>query len=483
MYVKQRVWWGPLAFLFACTTGGFRDAGTDVLPDGDLDAVTLPDTTVEWPDVNADTNTCVNLECQIDSCGGHPENTTISGTVFAPNGTLPLYNVIVYVPNAPLSPLTPGVTCDQCGVIASGSPVTSVLSDAKGHFTITGAPSGTNIPLAMQVGKWRREIVIPEVDPCVDNHVGDVVNGVEQLTRLPRKHSEGDMPHIAITTGTCDHLACIMPKIGIDSSEFAPGPTSASQKPTAAVSFYSGGGATAPSGSPPAQPFWNDVNQLKNFDLAIFSCECHEPNDANVTSYQAVRQYLDSGGRIFTTDFMYVWYKDSPDTNLSSSPWQWPGGAPGGGHPIMIDYGFPKGQALSDWMYNVASIPPYKTQMLIQPPVKNSFESPVTFDNVWAINPKYGLEWSHSGPSNDPLNPPQHPRVITMNMPSAKSADSQCGKGVHIDLHVSTVDQIESDFPVGCTNEMHEPELVTTFFFFDVSSCIQDDTKPPEPPH
>jgi hypothetical protein len=30
---------------------------------------------------------------------------------------------------------------------------------------------------------------------------------------------------------------------------------------------------------------------------------------------------------------------------------------------------------------------------------------------------------------------------------------------------------------------MREPELVTTFFFFDIASCIQDDSTPIVPPH
>jgi len=47
------------------------------------------------------------------SCGANIK-TTLTGIVTAPNGTLPLYNAIVYVPDAPLEPMNEGVTCDRC---------------------------------------------------------------------------------------------------------------------------------------------------------------------------------------------------------------------------------------------------------------------------------------------------------------------------------------------------------------------------------
>src|SRR5688500_3141193 len=47
---------------------------------------------------------CVNLECfQVQCTGGG--TTSISGKVYAPNGTLELYNVTVYVPNGTVQPL------------------------------------------------------------------------------------------------------------------------------------------------------------------------------------------------------------------------------------------------------------------------------------------------------------------------------------------------------------------------------------------
>jgi hypothetical protein len=53
--------------------------------------------------------TCTGRQCDVAKCDskGMPP-TTITGTVFAPNGTLPLYGVSVYVPNCVLSGMSPG---------------------------------------------------------------------------------------------------------------------------------------------------------------------------------------------------------------------------------------------------------------------------------------------------------------------------------------------------------------------------------------
>ena len=73
---------------------------------------------------SAQAGTCVNLQCQQDSCtrgactqttpcpGGG--KTSVSGTVYDPAGQTPLYNVVVYVPNEPLADIPTGASCDTC---------------------------------------------------------------------------------------------------------------------------------------------------------------------------------------------------------------------------------------------------------------------------------------------------------------------------------------------------------------------------------
>ena len=60
----------------------------------------------------------------------------MTGTVYDPAGKVPLYNVIVYIPNADVEPFKKGATCDQCGAMASGSPIVTAVTDAAGKFTL-----------------------------------------------------------------------------------------------------------------------------------------------------------------------------------------------------------------------------------------------------------------------------------------------------------------------------------------------------------
>lgn len=83
-------------------------------------------------------------------------DTTLSGTVYDPAGKNPVYGADVYVAVDPLLPLSDGVTCTGCSNLYTGMPIASALTDAAGHFTMVHAPAAHNVPLVVQVGKWRK---------------------------------------------------------------------------------------------------------------------------------------------------------------------------------------------------------------------------------------------------------------------------------------------------------------------------------------
>jgi len=404
------------------------------------------------------TGPCKGLQCQQVECSAGM-TTTVSGTVYAPNGTLPLYNVIVYVPNAELAPFPKGVTCDKCGALASGEPVVTALTDSKGKFRLENVPVGKDIPFVMQLGKWRRKIIIPEVKACEDTPLTN-----KNETRLPKKQSEGDMPKIAVTTGGCDQLSCMLPKVGIDPSEFG---VAGSSK---AVHFYSAGGASGPPGMTDAKPFWSSTTELKKYDLAVFSCECYEaPTTKDATSFKAVTDYLAAGGRIFTTDFQYTWYKFSPDTNMSSIG-TIPGGAPAGGNPVKFDTSFPKGKALADWLKYVDPTVTY-----------GEAKCDFVFDNVYDVQKTKTQTWASSagyGGGGGAV----HPRFVTINTPVGKPIEAQCGKAVHLDAHINNTDRVDATYPAGCASKINQGEETFAFFFFDLSACIQKEGDAPVPP-
>lgn len=401
---------------------------------------------------------CVGLECDIPDCT--EGETTISGKVFAPNGTLPLYNALVYVPNAKLDPLPVGVTCDQCGGVASGSPIANALSGPDGSFKLTHVPAGKNIPLVIQMGKWRREVTLPTVKACAANALPP------PLTRLPKNRKEGNIPTIALTTGGCDNLGCMLPKVGIDPSEIGV-PSDGDSK---AVHVYLGSRGEGPSGSGSAASLWTNVTTMKKYDMLILSCECNEaPTNKGKSANTAMTEYLNAGGRIFTTDYMYTWYRDTTDPALKSAT-SITGGAPGRPSPIALNTSFPKGQALADYLKSAfpASVPVKSAQV--------PFDA--VFGNIASLDPAKAQSWS----AENVAMATKFPRIFTVNAPAGVPVDKQCGKGVHIDAHVNSTDKVNSSYPLSCSSQLKEGEATLAFFFFDLASCIQDDSKPPITP-
>lgn len=409
------------------------------------------------------------------------KKTMISGTVYDPAGQWPLYNAVVYVPKAggALPDFPAGVACEKC---TDPVPARAVaLSGPDGKFQLEDVPAG-NVDLVVQLGKWRRKQTIAVV-PCQDNRLTD-----ENLTRLPRTQSEGDIPKIALSTGHSDALECLLRKIGIADSEFTTNAGNGrvhlfvgcegdqADKHFGANKFAKNlGGAAFPSTN---ELF--DSGTLKQYDVVIFSCEGHKcdsiqtpPNIAQLVDF------ADSGGRVFLDHNHYNWlnHADAPierAAEFSSSPndIQSPLAT-----KINTDR-FPKGTAFAEWLLNVEA----STTL-------GELDIYAAKTSVQSLSPNRSQSWIYRD------DEPKGHFYFTINTPVAVEDDdpapAACGRVVFTDLHVSksgggdAVDfsDQETPFPEGCTNSVLTPqEKALEFMLFDLSSCVQRETSTPMTP-
>jgi hypothetical protein len=370
-----------------------------------------------------------------------PCPTTISGKVFAPNGTLPLYNVTVYIPQNPPGPMTEGVTCSQCTTSLPGGSVTSTKSDAEGNFKLENVPPGNDIPVIITTGKWRRQLTVPYVAKCVDTPV------MPGTFRLPKNRSEGDMPRIAMVTGGCDSLACIFSKMGIDASEFGSSSTGPER-----ITFYNASGGSSPGTAADAPTLWANLDELKKFDMVINSCECSE-NNTNKTAADVLRQYADMGGRVFGSHFHYTWSKNLVPQWQNTAVYNTAGTS--NLTPTLVDTTHPDGMAFSKWLTAVgASTTPGQLNLIGYPqPSEGAVVAPTT-------------RWLYASGSN----PVTH--YLSFKTPVGVAQDMQCGKVVHADLHVSEDSTVSTTFPTGCSAQLSPDEKAMVFLLFDLGSCV-----------
>ncbi len=391
------------------------------------------------------------------SCDGRPK-TTVRASVYDPAGRLPLYNVMVYVPSAPLDPIVEGVTCDRCDATASGRPVAAALTNPAGEFVMEDVPDGTDIPLVIQMGKWRREIVLPQVLPCQENVFDD-----RDQFRLPRQQSEGHLPKIALTTGSADNLECLLRLIGIADSEFTN-----PDGPGRVNLFFETGTASYASGAimPDVSTLLGSAEALASYDVVIMPChgESSDGREQPTSEKDNMLAYLNRGGRAFGSHFHFSYLRSDDDNHLPT-PFPdvgvWDGDAP---DVYDINMGFPKGQAFAEWLLNVGASPTLGSIAL------ESVEGAASL-----LDTPFTQSW---------ITAENSVPYFSMNLPTEKLAtpDEQCGRFVHTGIHISEGE--EEPFPAGCASSTTPTpqEMALEFLLFDLSACPLRFDQPPAPP-
>jgi hypothetical protein len=422
------------------------------------------------PPLTDGTPPCAGLECKRVTCDDG-STTTLTGKVYDPAGANPLYNVMVYIPGGPngdaeLPAIPEGVQCETCASVAL-SPLVSTLTDTSGEFTLENVPVDKDVPIVVQIGKWRRKVTVDITKKCEENKVPD------RTLHLPKNGSEGDMPQIAVTAGGCDALECLLRGIGVDDSEFVPGAGGSGH-----IHVFNGEGGAFPgapsaggsSADPMGGELWNDASKMAAYDMVMLSCECSEYNDnkggepgkpGTGGARASMIDYTAMGGRVFATHFHYTWFKNSPDQN-----WQhvanWNGS--GGSGLYDVDTSFPKGQAFADWLVSVnASSTPGTIQL-----------TDVTGE-VGKVNPP-AQSWIKKTDSQV--------RYFSFNAPIDADEENQCGRAVYSDLHLMGITSGGQSFPTGCpaAGGLSAQQKALEFMFFDLSGCVQSDSEPPQQP-
>ncbi len=429
---------------------------------------------------------CTGLCLQQNPCTGMAP-TSITGTVTAPGHTNtmtwgnpdPIFGALVYVPNgsagAPtygVTAFTPGVSCDSCSTLVSGDPLLGVQTSYDGTFTLNNAPCGTNIPLVIQLGRWRRMITIPSVACCASTALTNT------QTHLPRDHVGetgdlySDIPLMAFSTGDVDTLHCVLRKIGIADTEFT------DPSGTGRVRFYHDNGAVIDSSTPAATTLYGSATELDKYDMTLFECVGSQV-PKQLADQNRVIDYSNIGGRVFATHFSYVWLTNSDGTAGSSTApkpfFQTADWLVNQGNTASVTglvdqtlQGDPDTQArriaFANWLKYVGA-----STVLGQIPVnvvRNDFNSVNANPATSAGTP--AQQWLYT--SAQPLH-------YTFDTPVAYSPDppptTRCGRVLYSDFHVSDATSGGKTFPTECVDgTMSAQEKTLEFMLFDLASCV-----------
>jgi len=240
-----------------------------------------------------------------DGCGDDIGDATLQGTVFAPNGTIPVSGAVVYVTNIEPEGIPDGVYCEDCVELGCEADVTT--TDVNGYFSL-GTHSGGGKYLVVQKGQFMRITPIniaPGVSVLPDEdvelpHEWDPVAG----TYIPR---------IAVANGGYDRIEDALGKFGLADTVIA-NFEERSIAGTESFELWDNGEDPAGDGFVSQGNMGQLVSSMDNlnrYHIIFVPCSYDTYSDS-LTQQQIdnIRAWVEAGGRWYVADWSAEWMSE-----------------------------------------------------------------------------------------------------------------------------------------------------------------------------
>jgi sugar lactone lactonase YvrE len=405
------------------------------------------------------------------------QTTTISGTVYMPNGTNVLPNALVYVTTSTPAALVSGANCPGANCLTASTAVPSgvtiyTYTAVDGTFMLSNVSQNTTYTLVIQAGHWRRQF---------SQDVGtSAITGLS--LSMPSTHAQGDIPLIAISTGSKDAVECVFHDLGVSNNEVTDDTVASGATLGGRIHLYKGDHSAGAeiSASTPAETALmggTSTTPLNSYDMVMFPCQ--GSTTAESAAYiDNLIAYTSAGGRAFVTHDSRVWLNTS--TSYQSASFS--GAANWLGSPVStlnpdpgvatVNTSFTDGATLAQWLYNGGYA---DGNTAGEPDTGTSGQVEIST-----------LRWDLSGINaptqswltlNDDVTTSSNPVMqFSFNTPFGAAADAQYGRILFNEYHVENVTESGNPvFPAECptlTTAEIAQEKMLEYALFDLSNFV-----------
>ncbi len=197
---------------------------------------------------------------------------TLKGTVFAPNGSLPLSNALVYITAQAPAAIPPAAYCDECVTLPED---TFAVSSADGTFEIKARMPTGNAFLVVQKGQFRR------VRPLKVEKAGEIAIAKDDTT-IPGKSDPtkgDDVPKMAVLKDSMDFdkIDESLVKLGITAMDIRQD-----------------------------RSLLENEAELMKYHVVFIPCGgSADPMSTSPMARQNLRKFVEAGGKLYVTDWSY----------------------------------------------------------------------------------------------------------------------------------------------------------------------------------